>query len=238
MIQTPGKAQTPGTDVVTPKALASHGQASQKRSLKRTARMLGAGLVSAAMVGVFALPAYASPMSSDERLVPSNAAQILSTGKGVEIVVPVDIVASEELPTPAIAPLTPSAETGRPASFRGDIPAGVGAQGLVNAAMAQLGWNQDCTDLVQNSLDAIGLATSQANGGYDMGISDFYRFGTAAALDGSYAPGDILIWDGVHVAIYIGGGQAVHGGWMGAADITMIDSAFGSYGPPNGVQRL
>ena len=78
-----------------------------------------------------------------------------------------------------------------------DIPAGAGADGIVNAAYAQLGVAQDCTDLVQNSLSAIGLVASRLNGGPDLGTS----VGAWAAYgyqvhDGAYAPGDILIWPG------------------------------------------
>ena len=96
-----------------------------------------------------------------------------------------------------------------------DVPAGVGAEGLVAAALAQVGVSQDCTDLVQNALAGIGLTERRDLGGYDHGVSDFYRYGTPVT-DDNYAPGDILIWAGApHVAIYIGNGQAVHGGWGG-----------------------
>ncbi len=239
MIQTPGKAQTPGTDVVTPKALASHGQASQKRSLKRTARMLGAGLVSAAMVGVFALPAYAAT-PSEGAVVNARAAyaQSLSTSSLAEVSVPAQIPSAEEQPLPVVVPAAGEA-TAASLKHRVDIPAGVGAEGLVAAALAQVGQSepQDCTDLVQNSLAAIGMVTRRDQGGPDLGVSSFRNFGTLVT-SGEYAPGDILGWPGApHVAIYIGNGMAVHGGWNGDADTTVISGAF-HYGTPEFVVRV
>jgi cell wall-associated NlpC family hydrolase len=52
---------------------------------------------------------------------------------------------------------------------------------------------------------------------------------------GDYAPGDVLIWSGRHVAVYIGNGQAVHGGYGG--NQTVVASAFID-GAPDGVVRF
>lgn len=98
------------------------------------------------------------------------------------------------------------------------VTPGAGADGLVAAALAQVGTWQDCTDLVQNSLAAIGLATRTDQGGFDLGtgIWDYDQFGTRVGID-NLMPGDILIYGnagtGAHVAVYIGNGQAVHGGF-------------------------
>lgn len=112
-----------------------------------------------------------------------------------------------------------------------DVPAGQGAQGVVAAAKAQLGVQQDCTDLVQNSLAAVGLTTRRDQGGFDLGtgIWQYDKFGSRVSLD-SLAPGDILVYgnagSGTHVAIYIGDGQAVHGGFKGSTVIAGMDSAY------------
>lgn len=116
-----------------------------------------------------------------------------------------------------------------PQVFR-DVPSGVGAQGLVAAALAQLGVQQDCTDLVQNSLAAIGLTERRENGGYDLGtgIWQYDRYGTRVDIS-QLAPGDILVYgnagSGTHVAIYIGDGQAVHGGYSNNTVIAGVHTA-------------
>lgn len=102
-----------------------------------------------------------------------------------------------------------------------DVPStGALADRIVAAAKAQVGNPQDCTDLVQNTLAAVGLTTRRDQGGYDLGtgIWQYDHFGPRVALS-DIKPGDILIYGnagtGAHVAIYIGNGQAVHGGFGG-----------------------
>lgn len=98
-------------------------------------------------------------------------------------------------------------------------PAVGGSRGAAIAAgaLAQLGAAQDCTDLVQNSLAAAGLVQRRDQGGPDMGtgIEQYDRFGSRVSIN-ALAPGDILIYGYSHVAIYIGDGKAVHGGFNGA----------------------
>lgn len=77
-------------------------------------------------------------------------------------------------------------------------------QRIANAAIAQVGVNQDCTMLVTNALASVGI--------------NFHGWPIDYACLGYWTsdpiPGDIIIYEG-HVAIYIGDGQAVHGGWLG-----------------------
>lgn len=178
--------------------------------------MLGAGLISAALVGVFALPAYASTegtIGSAEQAEEAFA-QALTTSSLPEIAVPAEIPTAEEEPLPVVT-IAPAAASEAGGSSYSSLPAGVGAPGIANAALAQLGWAQDCTDLVQNALAAVGLTTSRLDGGYDMGVGSFASMGTVYGFDANaLAPGDILIWPNApHAAVYVGGGQAVHGGW-------------------------
>ncbi len=77
-------------------------------------------------------------------------------------------------------------------------------QAIVDAAYAQLGIDQDCTSLVSNSLAAAGINFHSGPMGYT----------SLGSWTSNPEPGDICIYD-THVAIYIGGGQAVHGGWWG-----------------------
>ncbi len=78
------------------------------------------------------------------------------------------------------------------------------AELMAEAALAQLGVNQDCTMLVTNSLKAAGIDFHGAP-------EEYLEIGT---ITDTPVPGDIIVYQG-HVAIYIGDNQAVHGGWMG-----------------------
>ena len=75
---------------------------------------------------------------------------------------------------------------------------------IAEAALAQVGVNQDCTMLVTNSLKAVGINFHGAP----------ERYLSLGELTNDPVPGDIIVYSG-HVAIYIGNGQAVHGGWNG-----------------------
>ena len=77
-------------------------------------------------------------------------------------------------------------------------------QKIADAALAQIGVHQDCTMLVTNSLKAVGINFHGAPSAY-LSLGD---------LTNNPVPGDICVYQG-HVAIYIGNGQAVHGGWNG-----------------------
>ena len=77
-------------------------------------------------------------------------------------------------------------------------------QKIADAAIAQIGVGQDCTMLVTNSLKSVGI--------------NFHGWPAEYASLGTWTndpqPGDIIIYSG-HVAIYIGNGRAIHGGWNG-----------------------
>jgi len=179
--------------------------------------MLGAGLVSAALVGVFALPAYATTSGSVGTIGSVEEsqdayAQALTTSSLPEIAVPAEIAAAEE--EPVVVEPTPAPAAAEAPEFAA-LPAGSGVEGIVNAAVAQLGMDKDCTDVAQDALAAVGLVTSRYAGGPDLGVQSFASFGTVYSFSTEgLAPGDLLVYPGIpHVAVYIGGGQVVHGGW-------------------------
>lgn len=58
--------------------------------------------------------------------------------------------------------------------------------------------------MVSNSLKAVGI-------NFHSGPAGYLSLGT---ITSNPVPGDIIVYSG-HVAIYIGNGQAVHGGWNG-----------------------
>lgn len=216
---------------------------------KRVAQMAGAAALSFGMIGTFALPAYATSSEVDpsmidgfanvqnleapaveDAVVPLNA----PTGQVDEAVVAAERkAAAEEAAKKAAADAAAAGGSGTAAKgYSGaDVPAGAGAQGIVNAALAQLGVMQDCTALVEKSLRAIGVPAG------DLGtqVGEYTALGGALVTSGDYAPGDILIWSGRHVAVYIGNGQAVHGGYGG--NQTVVAGAFID-GAPSGVVRF
>lgn len=104
-------------------------------------------------------------------------------------------------------------------------PARVGnSSAVASAALAQLGVGQDCTMLVTNSLAAIGINFHSAPAGY-------LSLGT---ITSNPVPGDLIYYGNAgagvpHIAVYIGNGQAVHGGWNGGT--TAIFSANIGSGP-------
>jgi peptidoglycan DL-endopeptidase CwlO len=82
---------------------------------------------------------------------------------------------------------------------------------IAAAAIAQVGIEQDCTSLVSNSLLAVGIKFHGWPADY------MNKLGTVTT---SPTVGDIIYYrDGgtgvPHVAIFIGNGLAVHGGWEG-----------------------
>lgn len=107
-----------------------------------------------------------------------------------------------------------------------DVPSvpGGGNQAVVDAALAQLGVNQDCFSLMRNAVAAAGYSINS--------YADVFALQQVPFSEAQ--PGDILYYQNggrglQHVAIYIGNGQAVHGGWYGSD--TVVASAQVGSGP-------
>lgn len=126
-------------------------------------------------------------------------------------------VAEVAAPEPAAAVEATVAVAAEPAVAEAPAPAapevssGVAAT-IAAAAKAQLGVTQDCTRLASNALAAAGINFH----GWPAGYLSLGR--TVSA--GEAIPGDLIYYaDGgmgaAHIAVYIGGGQAVHGGFNG-----------------------
>lgn len=231
----------------TSTAVALQGEAKPvSQKTKRFAQMAGAAALSFGMMGTFALPAYAVAPEVEGKPDGFASQQSLQTVTVDDTVLPlaapageVDaaVVAQQEAAKAAeeaAAAQAAQAKAGTQAAsgYSGrDVPAGAGASGIVNAALAQLGQNQDCTALVERSLRAIGVPAG------DLGtqVGEYTGLGGTLVTSGDYAPGDILIWSGRHVAVYIGNGQAVHGGYGG--NQTVVAGAF-IEGTPSGVVRF
>jgi cell wall-associated NlpC family hydrolase len=102
-------------------------------------------------------------------------------------------------------------ETAAPAAPKTTAASGKGAA-IAAAAYAQLGVSQDCTMLATNSLAAVGINYH----GWPAGYLSLGRTVSAAEA----RPGDLAYYQNggmglAHIAVYVGNGQAVHGGWNG-----------------------
>ena len=117
---------------------------------------------------------------------------------------------SQTTTAPSQNTTTSSQNTSQPSTSTGNtttqapVTSSGNSSAVAAAALAQVGVNQDCTMLVTNSLRAIGIS-------FHGWPEEYLSLGT---LTSNPVPGDIIVYSG-HVAIYIGNGQAVHGGWLG-----------------------
>ena len=106
---------------------------------------------------------------------------------------------------------TAAVETAAPAAPKTTAASGKGAA-IAAAAYAQLGVSQDCTALATNALAAVGVHYH----GWPAGYLSLGRTVSAAEAQ----PGDLAYYQNggmglAHIAVYVGNGQAVHGGWNG-----------------------
>jgi cell wall-associated NlpC family hydrolase len=121
-------------------------------------------------------------------------------------------------PAPAVVESSPAPVYVEPVKTPAPSP-GSTALGdrIAAAALAQLGVTQDCTMLVTNALASVGI---QHHG---WPVSYFGLGYTVLAADAR--PGDLIYYANggmglAHIAVYIGGGMAVHGGWNGNSTVT------------------
>ena len=127
---------------------------------------------------------------------------------------------------PVAPPAAPVVTTTTPVEAPAPVAqSGIGAT-IASAALAQVGVSQDCTALASNALAAAGINYH----GWPAGYLSLGRTISAAEAQ----PGDLLYYaDGgagvAHIAVYIGNGQAVHGGWTGFT--TTVFSANVGSGP-------
>ncbi|MHA7154884.1 NlpC/P60 family protein [Arthrobacter sp. TMN-50] len=124
---------------------------------------------------------------------------------------PTQVAPAQAVPAQVVpAQSAPAAEA--PAAQQKPAASSGVAATIAAAAQGQLGVTQDCTRLVSNALAAAGINFH----GWPAGYLSLGR--TVSA--GEAIPGDLLYYaDGgagvAHIAVYIGGGQAVHGGFNG-----------------------
>ncbi|MEV8149630.1 NlpC/P60 family protein [Arthrobacter sp. NPDC080073] len=137
-------------------------------------------------VSTEAAPVVAAPVATQEATPAPQAATGAATGSSTLSV------------TAAVSPVT-------------KVASGKGAA-IAAAAYAQLGVAQDCTALASNSLAAVGI-------NFHGWPADYLSLGrTVSAAEAQ--PGDLVYYQNggmgmAHIAVYVGNGMAVHGGWNG-----------------------
>ncbi|MHA7176254.1 NlpC/P60 family protein [Arthrobacter sp. Sr24] len=164
---------------------------------------------------------------------PVVEAPVVVEAQSSEVAVAAPVAEAATAAAPA-APATPAAAAAAPAvSVTEPEPvapqqaaSGVGAI-IASAALSQLGIGQDCTALVRNALSAAGISWVGWPG-------DYLNKGRLVS-QGEAQPGDLIYYaDGgvglAHIAVYIGNGQAVHGGYQGTTKIAGA-SIYGASAP-------
>lgn len=102
-----------------------------------------------------------------------------------------------------------------------------GTSTLVSEAYAQLGKKQDCTMLVSNALAAAGI-------NFHGWPSEYFALGYTVSASQAKA-GDLIYYanggnGNAHIALYVGNGKAIHGGWGGRTVLYSAD--YGSCSTP------
>lgn len=153
-------------------------------------------------------------ISYEKPAVTTEAAPVVEAPKPVVKVQ--EAAPVEEAPVAAAAPAVQTASvktaaTTEAAPAKPAASSGMGAS-IAAAAYAQLGVAQDCTRLATNSLAAVGINYH----GWPAGYLSLGRTVSAAEAK----PGDLAYYENggmglAHIAVYVGNGQAVHGGWNG-----------------------
>ena len=100
---------------------------------------------------------------------------------------------------------------------------------MVRSAYAQLGARQDCTALIERALRASGKSVG------DLGTRSAEYTAVGGKRVSALKPGDVMIWEGRHVAMYIGNGKAIHSGYAG--NQTVVASAYLD-GSPSSIVRF
>lgn len=119
--------------------------------------------------------------------------------------------APKAVPAPAAPTPAPAPKPAPPVASA----SGKGAT-IAAAAYAQIGVAQDCTRLASNALAAAGINFH----GWPAGYLSLGRTVSAAEAQ----PGDLAYYANggmgmAHIAVYVGNGQAVHGGWNGGTTV-------------------
>ena len=114
-----------------------------------------------------------------------------------------------------------------------NVPSSAKGTTMVNAALSHMGQAMWCTDLVTAALAAVGVSFSGSPAAY-ANIPGGVQVGSLSAAQ----PGDVLVYGNSHVAIYMGNGRAVHGGWGGYPNVGTGPALGTSAGAPTAIVRI
>lgn len=159
---------------------------------------------------------FASPVIKSTP-APVVEAPVVAAQSNEVVAAPAAQAAPAQAPAPAATITTteaPAAPAPKPAA-----KSGIGAT-IAAAALAQLGVAQDCTMLVTHAIAAAGINFHGWPAGY-------LALGRTVS-QGEAQPGDLIYYaDGgvgmAHIAVYIGNGQAVHGGFQGSTVVYSVN---------------
>lgn len=134
--------------------------------------------------------------------------------------------AAAKVAAPAAAPAKAPAAAAAPVAAKAPAAASGKGATIAAAAYAQLGIGQDCTALATNSLAAAGINFHGWPAGY-LALGRTVSAGEARSGDlAYYRNGGAGL---AHIAVYVGNGMAVHGGWNGGT--TSLQSVNVGSGP-------
>ena len=184
------------TNVQRDSASASTLEVQSLASAPRSAASTNANYYEKTAVNTEAAPRDQAP---NPHVKVQEAAPVEEAAAPVEAAPAVQTASVKTAVTTEAAPAKPAASSGMGAS-------------IAAAAYAQLGVAQDCTRLATNSLAAVGINYH----GWPAGYLSLGRTVSAAEAK----PGDLAYYENggmglAHIAVYVGNGQAVHGGWNG-----------------------
>ena len=126
---------------------------------------------------------------------------------------PVEVeTAADTTPAPAAEPAQAESAPEPAAEPAAQSSGSYNGAAVVSAAKSQIGVQQDCTALVSNALRSAGI-------NFHGWPADYQQLGHTVSA-GEAKPGDLIYYasNGMgqsHIAVYIGNGQAIHGGWEG-----------------------
>jgi cell wall-associated NlpC family hydrolase len=161
-----------------------------------------------------------------EKPVVTTSPAPVAVGAPAPVVSEAKVEVQTSTPAAPVVAAAPVAVKAAPAAPVAPAPSSGKGATIAAAAYAQIGVAQDCTALATNALAAAGINFHGWPAGY-LSLGS-----TVSAADAK--PGDLIYYQNggmgmAHIAVYVGNGQAIHGGWNGGT--TALYSANVGSGP-------